>query len=209
MKIGIVLLLLLILNPGVVNGSNFASEFNGDPSYTLEIETNNNQLNQGDNFIMNLYISGVGSVNYSQLRISIPPYIVKNSTVKFKSLLDESEKTIHYPIITTRLRDVWFKNYTNSFADYGGVYWTKNDTQEAPYTVSFTVPDNAPSGDQYIDLALYYKYNDKWYMDKQILPIHILYWYEKELMQYLAIIALIGSIIGSLTGIYKFINKKD
>ena len=70
-------------------------DFNGDPSYIIEIQANKSSVNPGDNLGIALFISGAGNVNCSKLRVSIPPYIVRNKNIK----LMETNYTGRTPVI--------------------------------------------------------------------------------------------------------------
>jgi len=48
-----------------------------------------------------------------------------------------------------------------------------------PFVINFTIADNAPAGDHVITINHYYKYGDRWYLDKNELKIHVNAWYEK------------------------------
>lgn len=192
-------------------------EMSGEPSYALEIQTSSNKINPGDNFTLIIYIEGSGDVDYNKLRVNIPPYIVEKGTLNYKVNTFFSEKRLYFrnendTMFLIFIPNIYFignwdlnklllddDNPKLNLSNIGGI----DDKEGAPIIINFTASKDAPSGDHNIHLNLFYKNSNKWFMDKQVVPLHINHWYENELLQKFAIMAVAIGIIASLLGIIK------
>ena len=188
------------------------SDFKGEPAYNIEVQTSNSLVDPDENYSMKIFISGVGDAKFGKMRVNIPDYIVKNKNITLKHFyfnyfLDEFNK-IHYtkplsgsepsepgvdiivPRILFDLQDIeGLRNFGES----------KTTEGEAPFTVNFTISPDAPAGDHNIYIDLFYKNKDKWYLDRQTVPIHVRYWYESAGLQWAVYIALALGALASLT----------
>lgn len=195
-----------------------SSKFAGEPTYTLETQASANQIDPGKNFTLGIYIEGAGDVDYSKLRVNIPPYIVQNGTLVYKVyMFNFSDKPYSInqgdPLFLVNIPGIYFKsnetinkillNDTNPLSNTGGLA-THNGFP--PIIINFTMSSKAPPGDHLIYIDLFYKNNGKWYVDKQDIPLHIKYWYEQERLQDLASFALISGIIIALIELCKFFS---
>lgn len=196
----------LALSVGSANEN--ATIFKGAPSYILQFLTMNNHFKPGDNITLGLFIAGAGEVNVSKLDVTLPPYIVQNNTLVVKYLSFESDGTISatsfkaqndfgfvlYPPL------MYFKpRYNDSLVNIGENLYSGNPPMNTPILINFTISSKSPPGDQIIYLNLFYKDNSgKWYIDKQLVPIHINYWYEDDRLQYIAELAVIITLIGGV-----------
>jgi hypothetical protein len=215
MKAWFILALISIAITPLSNGEtliNLTERYIGDPSYALEIETSNNKLNPGDDFEMDLRVSGAGSVDASKIRVSIPFYIVQNSKIDTHTLRYKNNSETYTDDWSTGTAtsffimppNEYFKNRNDSFASFGEIYNSIGGKKRGPISIKFTLRDDAPRGDQNIYTILYYKHDDKWYIDKQVVPIHNKYWYEGDRLQYLALLALAGGLIVTIIELIKF-----
>ncbi|MDD4690560.1 MAG: hypothetical protein PHE51_12570 [Eubacteriales bacterium] len=84
-------------------------------------------------------------------------------------------------------------------------WWRDNNFYYAPFSFSFTVANNAPSGDHNIYLHLVYRDCLKWYSSCATMKIHIKRWYEKDYMQLLVLIAASVTIILACYDLWKLI----
>lgn len=200
-------------------------DFRGDPSYTVELRANKSTVSPGDYYELGLFISGVGDVNSSKLRVSIPPYIVQDETVRLEETNYTTDKPVavsnkliplnpHYSIqtfnntiIAMALTPIFFYNLSDSMQNVGEMdHPFPNDTAKycPPFTIGFKISDKAPAGDHNIYLNLFYKNKDKWLLDQQIVPIHVRYWYESDINQCLLVFAVILGMIVSIIKIIEF-----
>jgi hypothetical protein len=63
-----------------ITGANL-SFFNGDPSYILGFQSSSSNVDNGDYFIFDLWISGMGGADGGKICMNIPPYLVDNKSV--------------------------------------------------------------------------------------------------------------------------------
>ncbi len=80
--ISLILIYLVISYLSEISGSTSTFDLGGEPHYSIIVETNKNQLNQNDNFKMNLSFSGLGNVSFSRLFILVPDNIIKDKIIK-------------------------------------------------------------------------------------------------------------------------------
>jgi hypothetical protein len=195
------------------------SDFKGEPSYNIEVQTSNSRVNLGDNYSMKIFISGVGDAIFGKMRANIPDYIVKDNYVVLRSLsynytFDRlnDKYIIHNPYrenssYKSRFDMVVPSFYFNlqnitSFVNFGELNTIEGD---APFTIDFAISPNAPGGDHDIYLTIFYKLGAKWYTSSQIVPIHINKWYENDYMQWFIFISLGLAIFSQIiSGVYKF-----
>ena len=180
--------------------------YHGFPSFTISSYMNSPIVNNGDKVSINFFFSGAGDVDDNKLWVSIPPYLVKESVEVKDFIYDKVKNEPTLPVhshfvdnqFTTTLLETDFKY------NWGEFQVLDNGTKYAPLTVYFTVDDDAPAGDHDITTTLFYKNGTQWYMSEKITKIHIRYWYERELFQYLVFFSIFIVIIEFL---YKFFNK--
>jgi hypothetical protein len=192
-----------------------STRFSGNPSYTLETQVTNGPVNQGDDINVSFFMPGAGNIESCVLRISIPPYLIK-----------EKRFTWRYPVINSQGKESYEKDEINrttlemdisyifgkgpypSRANIGSFGVLNKDTSYPPFNIDFRIADDAPAGDHNIYISLLYKNKDQWQMEKQSIPIHVRYWYESKWLQVLVWIALFLGTLASLgsLGVLKFIN---
>ncbi|NLE25792.1 MAG: hypothetical protein GX625_10725 [Clostridiaceae bacterium] len=81
-------------------------------------------------------------------------------------------------------------------------WWKDTNYYYAPFSFSFTVANNAPSGDHNIYLHLVYRDCLRWYSNNITLKIHIKQWYEEDYIHFLAILAALASIVSAFYALY-------
>lgn len=207
----------------------------GKPAYVLIAHSSDPNRGRGEKYNVEVYISGVGDVDYSagnpglaaaKLYVSIPAYIpetierksngtrlsVKSTYLEYTEIKSPDDfKAIHHEELVPNAFDLtvshYFftkKFYNNNPNDLGvegeRIVWNKQWWQDdnyyyAPISFSFTVANNAPSGDHNIYLHLVYKDCLRWYSNCATLKIHIKEWYEEDLIRALVIFAAFGSIV--------------
>jgi|LGVF01.1.fsa_nt_gb hypothetical protein len=215
------LITIITMSSDIVMADTFYSNntnFHGTPSYTIYSFSDGTIVDKGDNISISLFISGAGDVDANKIRISIPPYIVKNDEVEIIHLAyNEQDHEILYPIffyeesqISGNLLDVIFKEYDN-LTNYGEkpIIYSPTGTFYAPITLNFKVDDNAPSGDHIIPLILFYKNESQWYVSEKDITLHIRYWYEKELFQYIVYFSIFIVFVQFLGKTYVFIRHRS
>lgn len=197
---------LILLSNKTFNNSNFK----GEPSYSAEVQASSNRVNTKGNFSMEIFLSGVGDVDFAKMRVNIPRYIVKEEYVKLEEIqfilspheLGKINKNVF--ITTTNLQPAFDLNIPDihftprdikAFTNFGETAINLEGKNYPPYKVYFNISPNAPAGDHNIHIKLFYKSNGKWYSETQIVPIHINNWYEDEFWQKVIIGSLIISII--------------
>ncbi len=57
------------------------SFFSGEPSYRLGFQSSSSNADEGDYFVFDLWISGMGGADGGKICINIPPYLVDNESV--------------------------------------------------------------------------------------------------------------------------------
>jgi len=200
------------------------SDFKGEPSYNIEVQTSNSRVNPGDNYSMKIFISGVGDAQFGKMRVNIPHYIVKDKYVILKTLSfdisslifnntirshkpsylqirpQEPEFDLNIANIYFNLRDI------KAFLNFGEIITNEG---EAPYTINFTISPKAPPGDHDIYLTLFYKSGDKWYTSSQVVSMHINEWYEMIWMQWFVILSIISAIFLQVISLLQdYVNSK-
>lgn len=200
---------LIILGIGTSQDFQYTntSDFAGDPSYTIGIQTSNSQVSPGEPYKLSFFLTGAGNVDFGKLSVSIPRYLAKGEMINYTTIdyrIDKSGspsafRSIHVtsPSFTSRLPNLKFipRNYS-TFDNYGELkYKDSKGKQYFPHEIEFTVSKNTPGGDHYIYLNLFYKYKDKWYNDRQVVTLHINRWYENEFLQFLVYCVAILEIL--------------
>lgn len=204
----------------------------GEPAYTLIVHSSDPTQGRGDNYNVEVYISGVGSVDLAKLYVSIPTYIpetieirpdgtrlaVKCNYLEFteiKSPIYSKANLKNDPQPSTF--DLTVPHYffnrkllnidPNDLGVEGErIRWDKQywtGIHYAPFSFNFKIARNAPSGDHNIYLHLVYKDCLRWYSNCATLKIHIKQWYEEDLIRALVILAAVASMI---SGYYAFYN---
>jgi len=200
------------------------SDFKGEPSYNIEVQASNSRVNTGDNYSMNIFISGVGDAKFGKIRVNIPDYIVEDETI-FRKSFDRLNFIVNHTTNKIELlpSPITLKPQTPGF-DYfvGNMYFTLfnidaflNIGETIPLTINFTISPNAPGGDHNIYLTLFYKLGDKWYTSSHVVSLHINRWYEKDWMQGFVFISLLAALaafflqIISLIQGYRNLKRRD
>lgn len=197
------------------------TKFNGDPCYTLETQTINGPVTNGEYLNLSFYISGAGSVDNCRLRISISPSIIKGKTftctypdndsknnrmstgdIKLKKEIKNGS------ILDMDISHIFIKSKNSTRANIGSIGVPNQGVFYPPFNIGFEIADDAPPGDHNVYINLLYKNNDQWLMEKQIIPIHVRYWYESERLQILVYLALILGALASLTRLIEFLGLK-
>jgi len=178
----------------------------------LKLQTSDTTLNAGENFKIELFITGAGDINLSKILVSIPEYIVKDRRVKFTSvdysLIDSNKKIFHpsleiqeeepsFYMLPSPIMYMYFGAENENFSikpHIGGeMIYQLNGTNYAPYTIDFAIANNASAGDRDILISFIYKYGGKWYQDSKTIRLHINHWYEKRFWQdFLQLTILLG-----------------
>jgi hypothetical protein len=187
------------------------------------LTTSNTQLSRGDNFTIEIRISGMGDVNVSKIVFSIPQYIPKDKIVtlmmmKFSPINDKPKIISTEPITLTRPPGFWILIpniiYNLSPIDETTTFYGDKLSGASPLTVgesitpfmiNFKIANDAPPGDHDILIIYCYKDNNqKWYQDKQIIQIHIKRFYEDTWFQ---VIASLATILGLFVLIFEAGNR--
>lgn len=199
--------IIILCIPGVIGST---IDLSGEPSYSLLIKTSNTQLNPKNNFTFDIFLSGLGNVDFSKLVVSISRDIVKGGKVNYteidyddctadpinnskelcgKTISGPVDPSFWTPVSNDYYRTVKNKELQNEFsgklvgaATIGELtYALKPDQpQRAPFSVSFVIADDAPPGDHNIEIVYTYGNKGKWFQDKQTIKIHVNRFYEKE-----------------------------
>lgn len=189
-------------------------DFNGEPAYVLLIHSDNPYLNKGDSYKNIIEISGAGDVDCAKLTISLPSSLVHCDRITFKiNFGDEGPTEIEarLPAFAT-LPPLLFTNYGHRYEPTG--YTTlsnlgesrreRGDQNDPILSCYFKIAKDAPEGVHKMFLNLTYKSlnSDVWYIDKQVVDIHILHWYENTQLQYIIVASLIITAVSALISIY-------
>jgi len=189
------------------------ANFSGDPSYTLLIQTSNTQLNPGDPFKIELFITGFGDVELSKLYVNIPEQLPNNGTINFTKrkyeYLNPSKVRASYEPNTTspgfyhlisediyRMVDIneieWLEEAFQrtdligaSGLILGETKTINNPIYSAPYTIDFIIAENASAGDYKIPILYTYGNSDRWYQDERVVDLHVNYIYDSEHFKWL------------------------
>lgn len=189
-----------------------STDFKGEPAYVLLIHSDDPYLNKGGIYKTIIEISGAGDVDCAKITISMPSYLVDGDvTFRYKfSDRDPEEPILSLPA-NVWVPPILFTNYDykpipdtgyNSLCNVGEM---KCGSQKEPIlSFSFQVAKDAPEGSHKIFLNLSYKglNSNIWYIDKQVIDIHIRHWYEKTHLQYIIVGSLIITAISALIMIY-------
>lgn len=208
--------------------------FTGEPSYNLNVI--NSYINSDGNYTLEISITGAGTVassddldnlsnhvSFSKIHIIIPPKIVKDSKIYLQMISYNKTRGVYldpyefyepaFMIMPPKeYYGVQYKNgLANGFANNGSVLWDDKanpNIKYPPITIKFKPSSNTPGGDYILNLILFYKdINNTWHASKEIVPIHINYWYEEERMQYLATFTLFCGIITAIAEIIKIFTE--
>ena len=182
-----------------------STKFSGDPNYALEMQVINGPANQGEDINVSFFIPGAGRLDDCILRISIPPYLIKEQRFLWRypiidSRGNESYQEAKINRTTLEMNIIYiFRDLQNpASANIGSFGVFDNNTYSPPFNIGFTIADDAPSGDHNLYINLLYRYEDKWHIEKQIIPIHVRYWYESRWIQVLTYLALILGLLATI-----------
>lgn len=217
-----VLVLVVYLNTFLGHCS-VVKSLGGEPSYSLLLTTSNTQLNNGDNFTIEIRISGMGDVNVSKIVFSIPQYIPKDKNVTLMMMnfspANGNPNNIHVePIVLTRPPGFWILIpnviYKLTLIDETATFYGDKPSGASPlaigesitpFMINFKIADDAPPGDHDVSIIYCYKdENQKWYQDKQIIKIHIKRFYEDTWFQ---VIASLATVLGLFVLIFEAGNR--
>jgi len=205
----ILLIELLIMYPIIALGNDKTLEnLGGSPEYYLQTNASKLQVGANDYLKLDIYFVGSGGpVNYSRIVVYIPRCIVKNQTIEYKALKYRSFDHTLSPYISPTL------NIEPEFFDYIEYYFYEipivqgfvigNSSElksiygqnvgagdnrfegeyHPPRSINFSISKDATPGDYEIVVYYFYKYLDKWYSDKNVVPLHVNYWYEETFYQ--------------------------
>jgi len=203
--------------------------FMGEPAFQLIAHSSDPTKGRGDEFVIEIYISGAGNLDLAKMHVSIPSYIPKTieilpdgtrKSVLIKQIMHKyagSDEAEVIPEIVPAVFSVGIANYM-----FGRSLRSKDPTDLTnegevrkfngqkiwvekyypPLSISFTISRDAPPGDHNIYLHLVYRDMLRWYSDKATLKVHIKQWYEEEWIRYLAILAAIASILSGLNALH-------
>lgn len=216
-KTFLIITIILLIFEIIGKAENDNSGFHGFPAYTISAFSTSPNVNQGDIFKINLFVSGAGDVDENKFVTTIPPYIVKNNIVKIEHIgYNLKDRKYVLPFKTEYMQSHFGSSFTyevfkekEHLANFGEQSITINETIYSPNTISFTVDDNAPPGDHIISMNLFYKNGTQWYSSEKKITIHIRYWHEQHLYLFAAIIALVGAIAVAISSfIFNKVTKK-
>jgi hypothetical protein len=205
----------------------------GEPAYTLIVHSTDPTRGRGDNYDVEVYVSGAGDVELAKIYISIPAYIpetfersqdgMTRFSVKTRYLASKSSDLKKASVITEKYPNVFdltvphyffTRKFFNADPNDLGVegerikwdsrYWM--NIHYAPFSFNFKVARNAPSGDHNIYLHLVYKDCLRWYSNSAILKIHIKQWYEEDYIRILVMLAAIASIISGSYALHSLLS---
>jgi hypothetical protein len=168
-------------------------DFYGEPHYILVTHTTEPELDTGDELEIYLYIDGGGNITYSEIAVSIPHYIVENKIVRHSHRDYLTTQNIFCCYYTTDMQgprfviyppDSVYKRVSNNKKLIGGCDCPGGDINPMDI-IAFKIDKNAPAGDHDIVLAYIYKNSEKWYVQKEIVKLHVNYWYETKFYQIL------------------------
>lgn len=189
----------------------------GEPAYMLIVHSSDPTKGKGDEYGVEVYISGVGDVEVAKLYVSIPAYIPetiemdpdgRRLTVKARILKQEDlhPNSFDLTIPNYLFNRKFFNSDPNDLGVEGErVTWDDRSWEKLHYSplyFIFTIANDAPCGDHNIYLHLVYKSCLRWYSNSATVKIHIKRWYEQELIQLFVIIAALASIISGCYALY-------
>lgn len=193
-----------------------STRFGGDPSYTLETQVTNGPVNQGDDINVSFFMPGAGNIDNCVLRISIPPYLIKGKRFAWRyPVIDSQGKEsyerdeINRTTLEMNISYIFGRGPYPARANIGSFGVLNSGTSYPPFNIDFQIADDAPAGDHSIYISLLYKNKGQWQMEKQVVPIHVRYWYESKWLQGLVWIALgLGALVSLKTiGLIKFLKE--
>ena len=209
-KTFLILLIILVISETIVKAETDNSAFHGEPSYSLFTFSDSMTVNNREDILIGLFISGAGDVDAGKLRVSIPDYIVKNNEVFSthfgygnNKILDSTVTTSESGFGSTLAVDLFYNKNDMGLFNFGEIAIIHNNTKKAPISFSFSIDNNAPSGDHTISILLFYKNGGKWYKSEKEIIIHVRHWYEKEYVQYLSIFLIGVNIISILVNFFR------
>ncbi|HOI68799.1 MAG TPA: hypothetical protein PLN41_03505 [Methanothrix sp.] len=186
-------------------------DFYGEPHYILITHTTEPEVDTGDEFGIYLYIDGGGNITYSEIGVSIPHYIVENKTVKHSHRDYRTTNTLFCCYYNTSIQgprfiiypaDSIYKRISNNKKLIGACDWPGGDINPMDI-ITFKIDKNAPAGDHDIVLAYIYTNSEKWYVQKEIVKLHVNYWYETKFYQIILTLVAILTISYLVHYIYK------
>lgn len=153
---------------------------NMKPSFSLAAKIDKPVINTGETINIQVYISGYGHVeNITKIYASLPTGLVDDGT-NFSDIyvFDRKVATVDTsnafylninPFLFKQINQenchtVLIRSELKDYSSGEGVN---------PISVVINTSDNAPSGDNKIDLILTYSDGEKWYQDKQEVRFHI------------------------------------
>ena len=176
---------------------------NMEPSISLAAPYNKPIINPGDPMKFEVYISGYGHVeNITKIYASLPIDLVDDGT-PFGTLQIRGN-----PVnITVNSSNAFWVSLPNDFfrqlensncysvLTHSELKYPYNEKMMAPVTIYIKTSEDAPVGDNKIDLILTYSNGEKWYQDRQEINFHINSPIEMNGPKLFLIFSLLGLII--------------
>lgn len=206
----------------------------GEPAYVLIVHSSDLTCSKGDEFTMDIYISGAGNVDLAKLYVSIPSYIpetikirpdgmrenvkltyLEPTEITSKKVNNEASEEFLPSVFDLTLPSYFFKHkFLDNDPTHLGVQGERiqldprygKKSYHAPISFSFSIAKYAPPGDHNIYLHLVYKDGSKWYSNSTVLKIHIKQWYENDGTRFLVMLAAIASVISGLWALCNCFN---
>lgn len=154
---------------------------NMEPSLSLAAPYNKPIIDKGDTIKFEVYISGYGHVdNLTKIYASLPIGLVDDGT-PFGTLQIRGNQVN----ITVNSSNAFWVSLPNGFfrqlessncfsvLTHSELKFPYNEKMMVPVTIYIKTSENAPDGDNKIDLILTYSDGKKWYQDKQEVRFHI------------------------------------
>lgn len=222
----IIFLLIYISLLNIVHAENisiypnfiFSEKYNLTPSYSIIMLPDKNDVNPGDSINFKIYISGMGFINSHKINIFyIPELLDKNTPGIFISNIgcnydtltgkicprDGYYSTPIYPKssrLLIYLQNCLFMN--DNINDNFNIPKIKIEEPAINYTspisLNLNISNNAPTGDQTLDVIFTYSDGLKFYQDKKQVIIHI----NNPIERYSFIIASIIAIFAIFINLY-------
>lgn len=237
MKINIIILIVFVILSNVyyasaINEQDYSGDStkdsysNMEPSFSLATPNNKPIINRGDTMEFEVYISGYGHVaNLTKIYASLPIGLVDEDTiygsVHYLDFSSTGELTkSNFPLNTANAFYVYFpNNYFNQIKktnsdNYSILVLTEmnyliSGEMVAPILIKITTSENAPDGDNKINLILTYSDGKKWYQDEQEISFHVNSFWEQYYIYHLIITGVVISILGNLYDMFARKNKKN
>jgi len=208
-----------------------------EPSFSLITRSNTPVINKGDPLEFEIYITGYGSIpNNSKIYVSIPIdlvdsnitygfvnhfFILKNTEYERFSTLDNMQIK-RADLAVENGFSIDLPSFLYSQLQYSetvdGCYYNTilaenkvNISNEhiPPMLIRINTSENAPEGDNKMDLILTYSDDKKVYQDKNEIKFHINSWNEEHEVQFSIIIFFIGAlVVASTSFIWNYIYIK-